>query len=106
MDLFGASIRAAALNQQRPEDGYHGAYIEDLAKEIMKNNPEFISLPESESISAFREAGYKLQLDEQNRVLNNFGTHFDIWFSEKSLYENNFLIILYRSLNRRVMFMI
>ncbi|CAB4856886.1 unannotated protein [freshwater metagenome] len=90
MDLFGASIRAAALNQPRPEDGYHGAYIEDLAKEIMKNNPEFISLPETESISAFRDAGYKLQLDEQNRVLNNFGTHFDIWFSEKSLYEHNF----------------
>ena len=90
MDLFGASIRAAALNQPRPEDGYHGAYIEDLAKEIVKNNPEFISLPESESIAAFKDAGYKLQLDEQNRVLNNFGTHFDIWFSEKSLYENNF----------------
>jgi arginyl-tRNA synthetase len=90
MDLFGASIRAAALNQPRPEDGYHGAYIEDLAKEIMKNNPEFISLPEAESISAFRDSGYKLQLDEQNRVLNNFGTHFDIWFSEKSLYEHNF----------------
>ena len=90
MDLFGASIRAAALNQPRPEDGYHGAYIEDLAKEIVKANPTFTSLPESESISAFRDAGYKLQLDEQNRVLNNFGTHFDIWFSEKSLYENNF----------------
>lgn len=90
MDLFGASIRAAALNQPRPEDGYHGAYIEDLAKEIVKANPTFTSLPESESISAFRDAGYKLQLDEQNRVLNNFGTHFDIWFSEKSLYENYF----------------
>lgn len=90
MDLFGASIRAAALNQPRPEDGYHGAYIEDLAKVIVKANPTFTSLPESESISAFRDAGYKLQLDEQNRVLNNFGTHFDIWFSEKSLYENNF----------------
>ncbi len=90
MDLFGASIRAAALNQPRPEDGYHGAYIEDLAKEIMKSNPEFISLSETESISAFKDAGYKLQLEEQNRVLDNFGTHFDIWFSEKSLYENNF----------------
>jgi arginyl-tRNA synthetase len=90
MDLFGASIRAAALNQPRPDDGYHGAYIEELAKEIVKSNPAFTSLPESESISAFRDAGHKLQLDEQNRVLNNFGTHFDIWFSEKSLYENNF----------------
>lgn len=90
MDLFGASIRAAALNQPRPEDGYHGAYIEELAKAIVKAHPTFTSLPEVESISAFRDAGYKLQLDEQNRVLNNFGTHFDIWFSEKSLYENNF----------------
>jgi arginyl-tRNA synthetase len=90
MDLFGSSIRAAALNQPRPDDGYHGAYIEELAKEIVKSNPAFTSLAESESISAFRDAGHKLQLEEQNRVLNNFGTHFDIWFSEKSLYENNF----------------
>jgi arginyl-tRNA synthetase len=90
MDLFGSSIRAAALNQPRPDDGYHGAYIEELAKEIVKSYPAFTSLAESESISAFRDAGHKLQLEEQNRVLNNFGTHFDIWFSEKSLYENNF----------------
>jgi arginyl-tRNA synthetase len=90
MDLFGSSLRAAALNQPRPDDGYHGAYIEELAKEIVKSYPAFTSLAESESISAFRDAGHKLQLEEQNRVLNNFGTHFDIWFSEKSLYENNF----------------
>jgi arginyl-tRNA synthetase len=90
MDLFGSSLRAAALNQPRPDDGYHGAYIEELAKEIIKSYPAFTSLAESESISAFRDAGHKLQLEEQNRVLNNFGTHFDIWFSEKSLYENNF----------------
>mgnify|MGYP002654439843 FL=1 len=32
MDLFGASLRAAALGKPRPEDGYHGEYIEDLAK--------------------------------------------------------------------------
>jgi arginyl-tRNA synthetase len=90
MDLFGASIRAAALNQPRPEAGYHGEYIEDLANQIQKSNPDLISLPESESIAAFRDAGYKLQLAQQNKVLDNFGTHFDVWFSEKALYENNF----------------
>ena len=90
MDLFGASIRAAALNQPRPEAGYHGEYIEDLANQIQKSNPELITLPESESIAAFRDAGYKLQLAQQNKVLDNFGTHFDVWFSEKALYENNF----------------
>ena len=90
MDLFGASIRAAALNQPRPEAGYHGEYIEDLANQIQKSNPDLVSLPESESIAAFRDAGYKLQLAQQNQVLDNFGTHFDVWFSEKALYENNF----------------
>ena len=90
MDLFGASLRAAALGKPRPEDGYHGEYIEDLAKEIVKSNPNFTELAESESISAFTQAGYKLQLDQQRKVLDNFGTHFDTWFSERSLYENNF----------------
>ena len=90
MDLFGASLRAAALGKPRPEDGYHGEYIEDLAKEIVKSNPKFTELAESESISAFTQAGYKLQLDQQRKVLDNFGTHFDTWFSERSLYEDNF----------------
>ncbi len=90
MDLFGASIRAAALNQPRPEAGYHGEYIEDLANQIQKSNPDLVTLPESESIAAFRDVGYKLQLAQQNKVLDNFGTHFDVWFSEKALYENNF----------------
>jgi arginyl-tRNA synthetase len=90
MDLFGASLRAAALGKPRPEDGYHGEYIEDLAKEIVKSNPKFTELAESETISAFTQAGYKLQLDQQRKVLDNFGTHFDTWFSERSLYENDF----------------
>ena len=90
MDLFGASIRAAALGKARPEDGYHGEYIEDLAKEIAKSNPQFTQLAESESIAAFTQAGYKLQLEQQRKVLDNFGTHFDTWFSERSLYEDNF----------------
>ena len=90
MDLFGASIRAVAMGKPRPEDGYHGEYIVDLAEQVTKSNPEFTELPEEQSIAAFRDAGYKLQLAQQQRVLDNFGTHFDIWFSEKSLYENDF----------------
>ena len=90
MDLFGASIRAVALGQDRPADGYHGEYIIDLANEIVKSNPEFLKLAEDAGINAFRDAGYKLQLAQQQQVLNDFGTHFDTWFSEKSLYEKDF----------------
>ena len=90
MDKFGASLQAAALGQPRPEDGYHGAYIDDLATEIVSTNPDTLKLSGEEQTFAFRDLGYRLQLAQQQGVLDKFGTHFDVWFSEKSLYDNNF----------------
>ena len=87
MDLFGASVEAAALGNPIPEDGYKGAYIADLAKEVVANNASITTLPEGERHPAFREAAYALQLKDQQRVLDTFGTHFDVWFSERSLHD-------------------
>ena len=87
MDLFGASVEAAALGLPIPEDGYKGAYISDLAKEVVASNASITSLPEGERHPAFREAAYALQLKDQQRVLDTFGTHFDVWFSERSLHD-------------------
>ncbi len=89
MDLFGASIRAAVLGIPRPEDGYQGEYIAELGKLIDAQHPEFRNLSEAEAVIAYREAGYALQLQQQKDVLGNFGTHFDIWFSERSLHESD-----------------
>ena len=89
MDLFGESIRASALGIARPESGYQGAYIDDLAGQIKSERPDFVTLPEKESIIAFREAGYALQLKQQQDVLERFGTHFDVWFSERSMHEKD-----------------
>ncbi len=86
MELFGESLRAAALGIAKPEAGYQGGYIDDLAKKILQSEPELTKLPEPESIVAFREAGYKLQLQEQKDVLAKFGTNFQVWFSERSLH--------------------
>ena len=87
MDLFGASVEAAALGNPIPEDGYQGAYISDLAKEVVTSDPSITSLPEGARHPAFREAAYALQLKDQQRVLDTFGTHFDVWFSERSLHD-------------------
>ena len=87
MDLFGASVEAVALGNPIPEDGYQGAYIADLAKEVVASNPSITSLPEGQRHPAFREAAYALQLKNQQRVLDTFGTHFDVWFSERSLHD-------------------
>ena len=90
MELFGLSILASAKGEPRPENGYHGAYIDDLAKEILAAKPDILKLEEPELSAAFLQAGYKLQLKQQQDVLDRFGTHFDVWFSEKSLYEGTF----------------
>ena len=86
MDLFGESLRASALGIAKPEAGYQGGYIDELAKKIVVAEQDLLKLSEPESLVAFREAGYKLQLQEQKDVLAKFGTNFQVWFSERSLH--------------------
>ncbi len=87
MDLFGKSVEAAALGQPIPEDGYQGGYINDLADAVVKENPRIKEIAADNRFESFREAAYKVQLADQQRVLNTFNTHFDVWFSERSLHE-------------------
>ncbi len=87
MDLFGKSVEAAALGQPIPEDGYQGDYISDLADAVLKENPKIKELAAETRYESFREAAYKVQLAEQQGVLETFNTHFDVWFSERSLHE-------------------
>ena len=82
MDLFGQSVQAAAQGNPIPEDGYQGQYIGDLAKEVVAANPGITSAQD------FREAAYKVQLAQQQGVLEGFHTSFDVWFSERSLHES------------------
>ncbi|MFC0626772.1 arginine--tRNA ligase [Kribbella deserti] len=87
MEKFGASLYASAKGEPVPEDGYHGEYIHDLAKRIVAENPEILNTNDAQT--AFREAGYQLQLTEQQSQLDHFRTSFDVWFSERSLHEQN-----------------
>jgi arginyl-tRNA synthetase len=88
MDKFGASTRAAAIGEPIPEDGYHGAYIPVLASQIVAADPTIVDLPEPTRTEAFREAAYALQLADQQRVLDLFNTHFDVWYSERALHDS------------------
>jgi arginyl-tRNA synthetase len=87
MDKFGESVMAASHGEAVPEDGYHGAYILDLAAQINREHPEFHALGKEEQLAAFREAAYALQLQQQQDVLAIFRTHFDVWYSERKLYD-------------------
>ena len=88
MDLFGESVRAAALGKSAPADGYQGEYIKEIANNLIQQDSSILDLPEAKQQVEFRERAYKWQLEDQKRVLQTFNTHFDIWFSERSLHES------------------
>ena len=88
MDLFGASVEAAALGLPIPENGYQGEYIGDLAKNLVAEDRSILDLSGEVRTTEFRERAYKLQLAQQQGVLETFHTHFDVWFSERTLHES------------------
>jgi arginyl-tRNA synthetase len=87
LQMFGASLYAAARGEPVPEGGYGGEYVTDIARQVLSAEPAVLELPREPAIEAFRERGYPLMLDEIKASLERFGVHFDVWFSERSLHE-------------------
>jgi arginyl-tRNA synthetase len=93
MDRFGASVeasylRAAGREAEVPEDGYHGAYIAELAADILATEGEGLAdLPPEERFVRLREEGARRVLQWIRASLERFGVHFDVFFSEKLLGE-------------------
>ncbi|MDO8687212.1 MAG: arginine--tRNA ligase, partial [Dehalococcoidales bacterium] len=73
---------------EMPADGYLGGYMVDLAKEIIAaEGNRFLSLPQSEALSALGKLGLDRMLQQIKADLESLGVSFDVWFSERSLYE-------------------
>lgn len=69
-----------------PEDGYRGQEIQDIASEIYN---EYGEDKKNEDVVWFREYAYAKNLEEIKRILKELHIEFDIWTSERSLYEKN-----------------
>ena len=92
MDVFGNSIAVRYLQQlghdvDMPEDCYGGAYVNDIARDIIeRDGSKYEDMGEDERRIAFREIGMNEMLANQRELLEQFGTTFDCWFSERRLY--------------------
>jgi arginyl-tRNA synthetase len=86
IDRFVRSLIASAKGEPPPEDGYAGAYLSDVAAEVLRTEPNALSLPDDESAETFRRIGVGLMFDEIKRSLHDFGTDFDVYFHEDSLH--------------------
>jgi len=87
IDRFAGSLYAAAKGQDAPEDGYAGAYINQIAAEVVARAADVLTLPEDEAVEVFRSRGVDLMFDEIRKSLHEFGVDFDVYFHENSLYE-------------------
>jgi len=89
IDRFARSLLAKAKGEPAPEDGYGGAYIQEIADRVLAETAEdILALPETEAQEAFRSAGVDLMFGEIRESLHDFGVDFDVYFHENSLYES------------------
>jgi arginyl-tRNA synthetase len=88
VEKFGESLQAVAKGEQVPEDGYHGAYVMDIALAIVADNPGLNQLPAAEQQKVFAVQGIARQQLEQERTLTVFRTQFHRWVSEHLLHES------------------
>jgi arginyl-tRNA synthetase len=80
IELFGASLRARALGEEVPEEGYKGEYVAELAAEL--------GLGPEAPLEEWMRAGTELMMARIQVTLDRFRVHFDSWFRERSLYED------------------
>ncbi len=86
IDRFVGSLVAAATGEPAPEDGYGGAYIHDIAAQVLAAAPGALDAPDRDEI--FRKVGVGLMFVEIKQALHDFGTDFDVWFHEQSLHDS------------------
>lgn len=88
IDRFTRSLVAAALGEPTPEDGYGGAYIHDIATAITDKDPDIINLDPAQRQERFRAEGVEMMFAHIKQSLHEFGTDFDVYFHENSLFES------------------
>ena len=90
IDRFARSLIARAKGLPAPEDGYGGAYIEEIANQVLaKSSKDILSLPDDQAQEEFRSVGVELMFEQIKQSLHEFGVDFDVYFHENSLHESD-----------------
>ncbi len=80
---LGESVRARALGQEPPTDGYQGAYVADLAARIDG------AADGSVDIDVIARRAVEMLLENIKATLVRYGVTFDRFFSERTLHQGS-----------------
>ena len=71
-----------------PEGGYHGLYLAEAAEQVIREKgADFADLPAEEGVRQCRALALRMQREEQDRDMADFGVRFNVFTSEQSLYD-------------------
>jgi arginyl-tRNA synthetase len=90
MQKLGQSFKARCMqalgkDAQVPEEGYHGEYLIELAKEcIAKKGEKVLGEPDE----FFVQYAEQHMLEQIKKTLADYGIAYDVWFSEKTLHKD------------------
>jgi len=87
--LYARYRQALDLPYEMPDDGYMGEYMIELAKEIASEKGNaYASMAEDEAIAQLGAIGLERMISAIKSDLESLGVEFDVWFSERSLFDN------------------
>ncbi|MBD0023283.1 arginine--tRNA ligase [Gordonia pseudamarae] len=88
IDRFATSLEASALGQPTPEDGYAGDYIAEIAADVVAKVPGVLEQEPADRRETFRAEGVELMFGQIKHSLHEFGTDFDVYTHENSMFES------------------
>ena len=88
IDRFARSLVAAAKGEPTPEDGYGGEYIQEIARAVVDKHPDALDGDADTVQETFRAEGVEMMFEQIKSSLHEFGTDFDVFFHENSLFES------------------
>jgi len=94
IDLLGLTLEARyrqlfGEEAEIPEGGYKGEYLIDIANKLKKEKGDaLLSLSDEEKTEIFKSYAVNSILENIKKDLSDFRVIFDVWFSEKTLYQN------------------
>ena len=90
--------QALGIDAQIPEEGYQGEYLVTMANDLIKESgKEILEKPDA----FFADYAKEKLLALIKQTLANYGIHYDVWFSEKTLHTSGAIALSIELLQKK-----